>query len=504
MTAITPRLQIAWGGGDLSDLDPTVPRFLGGDALDPYEDLSERIRYGAGFRTRYGRDQIKELSPLMVGFLEGLLGNEDKLLSDDYTGSPLFGRVLPGLLGRFRVEAGGTVYPIFSGYTQGADDSPLVEQQSFPLRMYDAMGLFQATDVETAMYTSVRSDVAMGHVLDELGWPADKRILDTGAATFARWCATGVKGFRAIRDIVLSEGPPSIAYIDGNNNFVYEGRHYRLQTERCVTSQATLHDTGTEPAYSRYDPKRPIENIINSVTVTVYEYTTAAGATLRVAGRALPLVLGPGESVVYTVTPPSGATFFDAAVASTGVTAGSATTAFDRTSGGKATLTVTADAAGATLTSVGATGTSYTAAGTQVSNSVDASDSIAKYGGTPRTLPDDFQPRWIGTVAEAVDYGDYIVSRYQERVPINNVEVNILNDLRTAQALGRKVSDRVTLVESRTGAEDEYFVEQIERRLYPGPVLIAALGVEKAAAQAYWVLGDDVYGVLGDTTVLAF
>lgn len=467
-----------------------------------YEDVTNYIQYQRGFQASQGRYQLLQLSPLAAGAAEGMLDNRDLRFSPDYASSPLAGSVIPGLQGYLNVTYAGTVYPLLQGYTQQSDDKSLISQQNYPLRIYDALGKFNAVDVETAMYTSIRSDVAIGHVLDELGWPAGKRILDTGAATFARWCATGKKGLEAIRDIVLSEGPPAIAYIDGNNNFVFEGRHYRLLTSRCTTSQATFRDTGTEPCYSSDDPRDPLENVINSATIRVAAYASAASQPLTVTGRALPLTLAPSEAVTFTVTPPSGASFFDTAVASTVVSAGSVSSAFNRTSGGKATLTVTAGAGGATLTSVSATGTSYIASYADVSNSVDASASITKYG--TRTLPDEFQPVWVPTVADGVDYCDYVVGRYQEFVRINAIGIDTAYAARALQGVTRGISDRVTIVQSRTGGSADFFVEQIKRQFLPGPIMVTTLGVEKASAQSYWVLGDATYGVLGSTTVLAY
>src|SRR5581483_11281528 len=149
-------------------------------------------------------------------------------------------------------------YGLFRGFLTQPDEHGMRQDQTVAFQAVDVLGAFNARTVETAMLTNARSDQAIAAVLDALGWPSGSRVLDTGAATFARWWASGVTGFEAIRQIVLSEGPPAVAYVDPDTGaFHFEGRRYRLLTGRCLSSQAVLRDTGTEPCYSRSDPSTP-------------------------------------------------------------------------------------------------------------------------------------------------------------------------------------------------------------------------------------------------------
>lgn len=466
------------------------------------EDVTAYIRQGTPLRMRYGRDQIKELSPLAAGFVEGVLDNQSLIFSDDNAGSPIYGQFVPNRLVIANAILSGVTYQVGAGYLQFPEEHPIRTEQNVRFVAYDALGRFNTQDVETAMYTSITTGAAIGKVLDAMGWPAGKRRIDTGVTTMTRWRATGGKGFAHIREIVLTEGPPSIAYIDlTTGEFVFEDRHYRWLTSRCTSSQATFRDTGTEPCYSRSDPKAPADNIVNDVTVLVRAWTPTAGQALIVGGPTLPLTLAAGQSASFPVG--TNADAFDSAVASVTTTSGSQTNAFDRTSGKTANLTVTADASGCVISAVGVTATTYAISTTPVSNTVTTAVQASrdKYG--TKTLPDDLKPLWL-PASDALPYCDYVVSRYMERVRQNTIVLNNADGTRALQGLTRKVSDRITINDSRTGSSDDYFVEQREVQLQPGNNLEAYLGVEKAAAQSYWRLGIAGYSELGMTTRLIF
>lgn len=391
-------------------------------------------------------------------------------------------------------DTASTAYSLFSGFLQDPDEHPMRGDKNVHLTAYDGLGRFHAITVETAMYASITTDQAIGYILDSMGWPAGKRTLDTGATTLDRWWASGKSGFDAIRELILTEGPPATAYVDGSGTFHFESRHYRYMTGRCTSSQATIRDTITEPCYSRYDPRRSADSIINTVLLKIRAYTTSAGQPLTRGGPSLPLAIPVGGSATWTFTTTADA--FNTAAATVVYSSGTATASWDRTSGKIAHLTLTSSA-GCVVSSVSATGTLYTIATQEVANSIDASASIAAYG--IRTLKSDFQPLWVPT-SEGVSHADYVVSRYMDKVPQNTLALNSYHAARMIQAAERVISDRVTLVESTTGASADYFVEQIERQIQPGGVFEAALGCERATV--FWALGVVSHSELGQTTRL--
>lgn len=404
--------------------------------------------------------------------------------------------------GRDQRNADLATYQTGAGYLQFPEEHPIRTEQNIRFVAYDALGRFNTQDVETAMFTNIATGAAIGKVLDAMGWPAGKRRIDTGITTMTRWRATGAKGFQHIRELVLTEGPPAIAYIDlTTEEFVFEDRHYRWLTTRCVTSQVIFRDTGTEPCYSQSDPKAPADNIVNDVTVQVRSWASTPGQALIVGGPTLPLALAAGQSFAFPVT--TNADAFDTAVASVTTTSGSQTNGFDRTSGKKATLTVTAGASGCVISAVGVTATTYAISTTPVSNTVTTAVQASrdKYG--TKTLPSELVPLWL-PASDALPYCDYVASRYQERVRQNLIGLNNGDTARALQGLTRKVSDRVTINDSRTGSSDDYFIEQREIQLQPGSNLAAYLGCEKASAQSYWRLGVAGYSELGVTTRLIF
>lgn len=101
-------------------------------------------------------------------------------------------------------------------------------------------GLQQTTDLSTELYQTIRSGTAMNVILDQIGWPADKRDVDPGASFFRYWWEEGKDALQAIIDVVNSEGPPALVYITPDDVFTFRDRHHRLLRPASITSQATF------------------------------------------------------------------------------------------------------------------------------------------------------------------------------------------------------------------------------------------------------------------------
>lgn len=101
-------------------------------------------------------------------------------------------------------------------------------------------GLQQTATLSTELYQTIRSGTAMNVILDQIGWPADKRDIDPGASFFRYWWEEGKDALQAIIDIVYSEGPPALVYVTPDNVFTFRDRHHRLLRPESVTSQATF------------------------------------------------------------------------------------------------------------------------------------------------------------------------------------------------------------------------------------------------------------------------
>lgn len=445
-----------------------------------------------------GRDQAREYSPPQAGTMEFSLANDDGRYSSANPLSPIAGLVLPGRDVDFDAVYAGVTYPIFRGFLDVPTELPYMTRQEVHLSALDGLAKLKAAKVSTAMYTGIRTDVAIGHVLDAAGWPAGTRVLDTGKTTLARWWVDQVDAFTAIRDLVQTEGVGALFYVDAEGNLVFESRHYRLLTARSTTSQATLYGAGTEPVYgSDFEYEPGLRGIVNSCTVPVRSYASTPGATIWTA-PALPLTLGPGEVRTFTVS-----TTADGFSGATVSITPALTTSLSRTSGKTATLTVTGAAGGSTVTALSVTGTTWAISTTQVGHTIDASASQDTYG--VRAFPDEFVPKWVPTAAEAVDFCNAVVGRYQDPRP--QVRISLTNgaEERLIQALARQISDRIHVVENSLAfVDDDFFVETITHEISSGRNHKTKFSCERAVNQVSWVLGVAGYSELSVSTVLAF
>jgi hypothetical protein len=83
--------------------------------------------------------------------------------------------------------------------------------------------------------------------------------------------------------------------------------------------------------------------------------------------------------------------------------------------------------------------------------------SVTKYG---RASWEAGTPPWVNR-HDAKAIADVILAQRSERLPVISITVNNGNDTRKVQQLSRKLSDRVTIVETNTGTNHDHFIEQI-------------------------------------------
>jgi hypothetical protein len=101
------------------------------------------------------------------------------------------------------------------------------------------------------------------------------------------------------------------------------------------------------------------------------------------------------------------------------------------------------------------------------------------------------QAKWAG-VHDAEAIADLIVGQRAERLP--TVEVRFSQSkipVRMAQQYGRDLSDRIHLVETETGVDQDFFVEQIRHRVAGGGFTETVFGMERAAVQPAGVFTFD-------------
>jgi hypothetical protein len=465
MSIATNQLQVAWDDS---------PTYAGAG-----DDVTTRVLPDRGLTCERGKDQIRSLSPPMAGRLDASLDNRSRDYSPENGSSPLVGKLVPGHRVRWRQTFASATYDLFTGTLDDLPQHPELGARAVDLPCLGSLSRLKGLKVSTPLYASIRTDQALGYLLDAAGWPAGDRVLSTGRTTLLYWWAEG-DAFDAAVTLLNTEGPGASLYEDGSGRIVFEDRHYRLLTARCTTSQATIRDSGAEPNHIEpfaYNPG--LKDIIGSAIVSINARTLGAigvvwslGTTLSLGaseGRTFPIASG--DPFGFVATPTAGVDYT--------VAAGAVTPSLDRTSGAVVTLTMTAGAGGATVTGLQARGQTYAATASRVRNSVAGS-----------TIPGakDYQPAVWPEIHpnQAQDLCNLIVTAYRNPRPTVSLTLEGASATMLTHLLSREISDRVTVVEAQTGLNAACFVERIARAVnVAGSRHRATLGCEKITTGAY-------------------
>ena len=464
-----------------------------GDLVDANEDVSGYVRASPGIHIVRGRDQIRALAPPMAGTAECELDNQSKLFSPENASGALYGYLLPGRKVQVKAVYSATTYYLFTGILDDLPQHPARAERSVSLPSLGTLSRLAGKRISTALYASIRTDVALGYLLDAAGWPAADRVLDTGKTTLDWWWLQDEDAFDAAKTLLATEGPGAAIYEDGQGRIVFESRHYRLTTARSTASQATISDTGAEPLFSGFAYNPGLKDIINVCEITTKTRAAQVASVVWTLGQTI--TLAANEVRKYTVSASDPFTGAIAPVNVTDYTLNSGTLAsatLDRTSGESCTITLTAGASGAEVADLQLRAQSVTTQATViVANTISAATSISNFG--RQIYTDSVRAEIPLTVAQ--DLVNAVVGRYQDPRPTVTLAINNGADARMTQILSREISDRVTVVEAQTGANHAYWIERVEHSVdEAGLQHIATMGCEKVISAQYAVWGTAVWG----------
>lgn len=172
----------------MTTADYTIDADLDGDGL--FEtDLTADVRANPGLSITRGSQVRLPLAQPSVGSAALELGNDAAHGAGEY--SP--GGSTPVTKGtRIRIRATdpttSLVHPLFEGLVYGVEHHPEIGRQSVGLVADDPFALLiGASSVATALYTDVRTDVALGHLLDAVGWPKNAGAYLAGLSPTGSW-----------------------------------------------------------------------------------------------------------------------------------------------------------------------------------------------------------------------------------------------------------------------------------------------------------------------------
>lgn len=358
--------------------------------------------------------------------------------------------------------------PLLNGTIADLDELPAPTQRSVMVRAVSQIAQIIQFKEErdggsryaTQLYTDIRTDQAIGYLLDAIGLTdTSQRVFDQGNTVLAHWWLdTQEDVFEALMAIVRAEGPTALFYEDGFGRLVFRSRNSLYTDTRRSTSQATLSSTGSEPLFiaEGYRLARRNRNIVNDIRLT-WRKRAAAASLSAVWNRGGVISLGRSESITVEVRAPDPFTGAVNPVASTDYALLSGTLSaatLNRSSGQSADLTLTAGTGGAVIDSAALDGSgiqvrAYSVAVVDervVAPTISVSASKTAFGPIPYALAVRAE---FASFAVAQHVADEIARLYKD----GRFTVDLALDNQTATRLERlqktEIGDRVTVVESQ-------------------------------------------------------
>lgn len=480
----------------------------------PESDTTSRL-IQSSLQTQRGRDAARPLGQPMVPGFSWKVNNFDRLYSPEFALSNLFHLILPGKGMRVRMTVGSdaveyneaisynaTVFyngvetiPVITGVLDEPEHETSLGNMISTLPGLGVLSRLRGSRVSTPLYSNIRTDVALGHILDAVGWPASARVISIGDTTLDWWWCDGIDAFEAVVQLLATEGPPSYFGEDTLGRAVFENRNYRTTATRSLNSRAVFYDrvfaavgyndpidynaavpyNGSSQLYHQgVQPySAGFKDIYNDITCAVTRRSTQ---TLQaVWNYGTPLVLGPAESRLVEVKlsdPCSGAVAPVAATDYTVATGSLSTTpTLENVNAKTVGIRWIAGGGGATINGVTSNGPQLRAIPTIVVSqgterqSLDSSASISKYGGVNGIA----KPLQVGALPEinsqtAIALCDSVVAFYQDPRATIEVTVTNIDALHLTYQLTLDISDRVSVVSAPLGLYGDFWIEQVRHR----------------------------------------
>ncbi len=159
--------------------------------FDTGEDIIDDVLGSPGIVVERGHDQTRVLSPPIAGVGSFVLNNE----SGDYSPD---GDLRAGEAVRLRATFDGTTYDVWRGVLDQPQQTPPGNQVKFTnVGAFGSMARLAGRKVSSALYADITTDEAIGHLLDEAGFPKNVQgytlgvtnLFDVTAASFLAYGA---------------------------------------------------------------------------------------------------------------------------------------------------------------------------------------------------------------------------------------------------------------------------------------------------------------------------
>lgn len=435
-----------------------------------FEDITTQVRTTSAVEWSYGRDQSRALNPISPAETSLTLDNQDGRYSPNNEASPVADYLLPNREVLIRATFRGHSYDLFRGYLDDIDIDPSIDHQDATFSAVDPLSTLGGSPLSTEVRQGLRTGDAINFVLDEIGWPENRRDIDAGATVIDYYWVEGKNATDAINDLVASEGPPAWAGVADSGYFIFRDRHHRIIREESGEVQATFNASDIEPCFS---PPAQInvgwKDIINSVTLAVQAKVLnqfdndGTGEAPVVWSTEATVSIPAGTSQDFTITNDTGFILLQVPDANKGdyiLNAGDGGLvqfSLDRTSGQTATLTVHAPTTDIALTGIKVRG--YPIVTTDdVTVTVENDGSVEEVG--QKADPDTVEAPWANA-NDALAIGQIITDQRGRRLPTMTITVKNGHADRLLQMLERRVSDLIHIVEPRSYTDHDFYIESI-------------------------------------------
>ena len=244
-----------------------------GDAVSVIVDVSSQVNEVS---TRRGRNA--EADQFQTGTLTLKIVDQNGDFNPQNTAGPYYGLLNPMRKVNITATYSGVTYPIFAGFITGY----LTSTPQFTgdvvyttITAVDAFRLAQNAQVSTVTGATAGqpSGTRINKILDQIGWPASMRDIDTGLTTMQVDPGTARTALEAMQKVELSEY--GSLYVDAYGSFVFQDRAFT--TASIGGTPVDFNDNGTGIEY--YNALW----ILNDVLVYNSAQVTRTGGTTQSA-----------------------------------------------------------------------------------------------------------------------------------------------------------------------------------------------------------------------------
>mgnify|MGYP003627004845 CR=1 FL=1 len=392
------------------------------------------------------------------------------------------------------------------------------------------------------MQSDIRTDEAIGVILDDAGWGATERELAVGQTTMNRWWTDSVDTITALR--IVEETENGFVKETATGAIAFESRNTRL-SEPYITSQALFSDSGvggefpytfpfvfTANSYMQLEQTDPLETVINRFDATFRSYLvtgqpdlwtypeTGVDSPQLAAGERRSFIAEyPNNSsdpeaigVDAWLSPVSGVDIIaNSAANGAGIDASSSMVIQQNPRANQMLIIVENNYVNATtgkpstvwLQTLKARGTPIKLKDNTLVTQSDSA-SVTKYGERKFTADTPFFPY----LATAQSWCNYQIQMYSTPINVMTMTFNAnSNQGNMNAAIDLDVSDRITLDatgNAELGVSGDFFIEEINHSITNGGQLHMVTWKLSPADSGYTQFWKLDTGALGSTTVPAY